>query len=238
MTAVGASAPEVGWVTFGTLKADSPRTAAALVESITREVTAWVRHTPGFVSARTHLSVDGTTVVNRGQWESETLYREFFQENPAAAVLRSLADHPGVLEATVFAGTEAPGLQGPEAGAEPGMVAVATRHLAGGDSAAALMELLADSGEWKRSFPGFISATPHFSKDGTAFVNYPMWVSEVAYRSWMADPRIGEGQAEIARLEVAPPQYLVCTVASHIDASPAGSTDTAETADTANRTTS
>ncbi|MFD3330421.1 putative quinol monooxygenase [Streptomyces sp. NPDC058701] len=216
------SRPEAGFVTFGVLRVDAPETAVALTETLTGEVEGWVRHTPGFISSRVHLSADRLTVVNRGEWTSEAAYRTSFQENPAGGVLHALGSRPGVLAATVFSGTPAPGVRGPEAEAaeRPGVVVVATRHLDGHPAARRVLDLLAGSGEWKRDFPGFISATPYIDRDGTTFVNYPMWVSELAYQAWMADPRISEGQEELARLEVAPPEYVLCTVAAQVDAAP------------------
>ncbi|MEV6655081.1 antibiotic biosynthesis monooxygenase [Streptomyces sp. NPDC051219] len=211
-------ASEVGFVTFGVLRVDGAETAAALVETVTEEVKKWVRHAPGFISSRVHVSTDGTTVVNRGEWTNEEAYRTSFQESPSGGVLHALGTRAGVLAATVFSGTPATPLEGPEAKAQPGVVVVATRHLGGPSAADAVLELLAGSGEWKRRFPGFISATPYVSREGTTFVNYPMWVNEVAYQAWMADPRISEGQEELARLEVAPPEYLLCTVAVQVDA--------------------
>ncbi|MDR3081387.1 MAG: antibiotic biosynthesis monooxygenase [Streptomyces sp.] len=213
------AAPRVGFVTFGVLRVDGPETAASLVKILTGEVGSWVRYTEGFVSSRVHVSADGTTVINRGEWTSEAAYRTSFGTNPAGGVLHALGTRPGVLAATVFSGAPADGaIEGPEAGAQPGVVVVATRHLDGHDGAHQLLDLLAGSGEWKRDFPGFISVTPYLSEDGTEFVNYPMWVSEVAYQNWMADPRISEGQETLARLEVAPPEYVLCTVAAQIDA--------------------
>jgi hypothetical protein len=148
--------------------------------------------------------LDGGAVVIRAVWPDEASHR----------ATSGLAGRRGVLSTTTFGGTAAPGLHGPAAGRAPGIVAVATRHFAGRDSADAVLRLLGESGDWKRGFPGFISATPYLSHDGRTFVNYPMWVDEAAYRAWMADPRIAEGQQEIARLEVAPPEYLVCRVAA------------------------
>ncbi|MCF2436243.1 antibiotic biosynthesis monooxygenase [Streptomyces thinghirensis] len=136
-----------------------------------------------------HVSTDGTTVINRGEWTDEEAYRTSFRENPSGGVLHALGTRPGVLAATVFSGAPAAApLEGPEPDAQPGVVGVATRHLGGPASAGAVLDLLAKSGEWKRHHPGFISATPYVDKEGATFVNYPMWVNEVAYQAWMADP--------------------------------------------------
>ncbi|MEO3972644.1 antibiotic biosynthesis monooxygenase [Streptomyces sp. CAU 1734] len=212
--------PETGFVTFGVLRTEGPEAAAEVITVLTAEVREWVRYTPGFISSRVHISADGATVINRGEWTSEAAYRTSFRENPAGAVLHGLGSRPGVIGASVFSGVPAEGFTGPEASAEPGVVMVATRHLDGHESARALLELLSRSGQWKREFPGFISVTPYLGRDGTTFVSYPMWVNEAAYRSWTEDPRISEGQQEVARLEVAPPEYVLCTVAAQVDAAP------------------
>jgi quinol monooxygenase YgiN len=95
---------------------------------------------------------------------------------------------------------------------------VATRHLADQESADAALKLLNATADWKRRFPGFISAIPYVSTDGTIFVNYPTWVDEPAYRAWMADPKIAEGQAEVAQLDVSSPEFLTCRVTADIGA--------------------
>lgn len=208
-----------GFVTFGVLRADRPETADALVGLLTGEVTRWVRHTEGFVSSRVHVGTDGTTVVNRGEWTGEEAYRTSFEGNPEGAVLRSLGTRRGVLAASVFRGRPAaPPLEGPAVNARPGVAVVATRHLGDRASARTVLEMLADSGAWKRHHPGFVSAAPCVDEGGTTLVNYPTWVDETSYREWMADPRISEGQEELARLEVAPPEYLLCRVAAQVDA--------------------
>jgi quinol monooxygenase YgiN len=208
---------EPHFVTFGVLRTDGPETAGALVETLVRETREWVRHCAGFRSARVHVGTDGTTVVNRGEWSGASAYRTSFESHERAAVLQGLAGHPGVRAASVFRGSPAPGIDGPETAARPGIAVVAVRHLRDAAATAAVLGLLAESGAWKRTFPGFVSATPYVSEDGTTYINYPMWVSEEAYRSWMADPRIAEGQEEIARLEAAPPEYILCTVAAQTD---------------------
>jgi quinol monooxygenase YgiN len=194
---------------------DGAATAGALVEVITREVGAWVSTAPGFLLSSTHVGFDGSTVVHHTRWSDDAGYRGSFLDAPDAGVLRGLGRRPGVLASSTFTGATAGGIDGPEAGRPPGVVAVATRHLTGPGPARAVVDLLHRTGEWKRDFPGFVSAAAYLSLDSRTFVNYPMWVDRSAYDAWMADPRIAEGQAEIARLEAAPPEYLVGTVAAH-----------------------
>ncbi|MGW0331542.1 putative quinol monooxygenase [Streptomyces sp. NPDC003011] len=203
---------------FDVLRVDGPATADALAGLIAREVDAWVSRAPGFVLSRVHIALDGRAVVHHTRWSDEARYRTSYPGHPDAGALRGLQRRPGVVSATMFRGTPARGITGPAAGRAPGIVAVATRHFAGPRQAGAVVDLLHRTGEWKREFHGFISATPYLDPEGRTFVNYPMWTDRSAYDAWMADPRIAEGQSEIARLETAPPEYLVCTVASEATA--------------------
>ncbi|MFD9322378.1 antibiotic biosynthesis monooxygenase family protein [Streptomyces sp. NPDC060053] len=205
--------PEAGLVTFDVLVADGAETVPALVARITDDTTLRLRHSPGFLSSRVHVSADGRSVITRSLWRSEQDHREALRTAEPADGRRSPAP-----TTTAFRGRPAPAISGPALGRPPEVVAVATRHLRHPDCFPLLMDLLEDSAEWKRHHRGFISATPHLGLDGTTFVNYPMWADEDSYRAWMADPRISEGQEEIARLEAAEPEYLLCTVAAHIDA--------------------
>ncbi|WP_093798122.1 antibiotic biosynthesis monooxygenase [Streptomyces sp. Wb2n-11] len=211
-------APEAGFVTFDVLAAERPETADELVDAITAESTARTRHSPGFISSRVHVSTDRRTVVHRGQWRGAADHRAALADGRTPDVLTALSNRPDVRAVTAFRGAPAPGIDGPRLGARPEYVAVATRHLHGRESFDTLMGLLARSGEWKRRHRGFISTTPHISPDGRTFVNYVMWADESSYHAWMADPRISEGQEEIARLEEAPPAYVLCTVAADIEA--------------------
>ncbi|WP_051858587.1 antibiotic biosynthesis monooxygenase family protein [Streptomyces cellulosae] len=216
MTEVPAHEP--GFVTFDTLTAEQPETADALVDAIVAEAAGRLRHSPGFLSSRVHVSPDRRTVVHRALWRGAADHHAAFPDGGDAGVSTALTNRPGVRTATAFRGSPAPGINGPQFGRQPGWVAVATRHLRDRDSFDALTGLLASSGEWKRHHRGFISATPHISRDGLTFVNYAMWEDADSYRAWMADPRISEGQEEIARLESAPPEYVLCTVAADIEA--------------------
>ncbi|MFL6119155.1 antibiotic biosynthesis monooxygenase [Actinophytocola sp.] len=189
-----------GFVTFHTARTDD---AEVVVAALRRHAHTTLRAAPGFVSARIHVSTDGGTVVQRTEWQD----RE--------STVDAWPDVPGPT-ASVFEGTPAPGLEGPAAGREPGVVVVATRYLAGPESAAAVLELLAGSGRWKRDFPGFISATPYLSADGRTFVNYPTWVDESSFRAWTEDPNINGAREEVTRHELRPPDILVCHVVETI----------------------
>jgi quinol monooxygenase YgiN len=210
---------EAGFVTFGILRTAHRETAAMLVNGMTSEAHENQRHVAGFVSSRVHVSLDGTTVVSRGRWASEADYRSYARAG-SGGELCGFSNRPGVLAVTLFRGIPAPGIEGPAAAEKPGIVAVATRHIGGPESAHAVVDLLRRTGEWKRYFLGFISATPYISQDGRTYVNYPQWVSEAAYHAYMADPRIVDGQAEIARYEVAPPEFVLCRPVENIVATP------------------
>jgi quinol monooxygenase YgiN len=222
MSSVSTLRQKAGFVTFGVLRAAHRATATMLVDGMTSEAHENQRHVAGFVSSRIHLSLDGTTVVNRGRWASEADYRSYVRTASSGSELYGFSNRPGVLAATLFRGTPAPGIEGPAAAEKPGIMAVATRHIGGPESARAVVDLLRRTGEWKRYFPGFISATPYISQDGRTYVNYPQWVSEAAYHAYLADPRIADGQAEIARYEVAPPEFVLCRLVTNIEATSFG----------------
>lgn len=218
MTSANIFSRTMGFGTFDALRVDRPATATELVGLLVKEVYAGFRHTPGFVSSRIHMSLDGTTVVSHGRWTSDADYRNSLEASPGGGALRTLSSQPGVLSATAFGGAAAGSIEGPVTTEPPGIVAVATRHVAGHESARAVGELLLQSGEWKRHTRGFIAATAYISPDGMTYVTYPQWIDEPAYHTYMADPRIAEVQEEIARLEVAPPEFLLCRMVAHIKA--------------------
>lgn len=206
--------PIEGFCTFGTLRTDSPERARSLVDSIGEEVRKSIGHTSGLIAARLHVSLDGTTVVNRVQWESELAWRRSLPEDPESE--HCLRNAPGVVSAEFFGGVRGTAIQGPAFGEAPEIAVIATRHLSGHEAAQKVADLLVQTGTWKQHSAGFISATPYVSLDGRTYVNYPQWTSREAYESYMADPRLALVQEEIARFEVAPPQFVLCRVFTHI----------------------
>ncbi|MFF7255028.1 methyltransferase domain-containing protein [Streptomyces microflavus] len=218
MTATTAAGRAVGHVTFEEVKASRPGVAEELTTLIAAEFRARVRHLAGFVSARIHLSLDGTSVVSRVEWSSEEHSRAALRDG--GATLHALPERPGVVSVTTFAGEPAPGIQGPAAAGPVGVVAVAKRHVGERRDAETLARLLHASGGWKSEHPGFISATPYVSLDGATYLNYPQWVSEESFHSYMDDPRNAAGQDAIAVLETEPPEILLCALVTHIDAAP------------------
>ncbi|MFY1681794.1 antibiotic biosynthesis monooxygenase [Micromonospora sp. WMMD730] len=181
------------------------RVAAALAGAVDARA-------PGFLLSRVHLTLDGATLVHHTRWSDERDYRRWRSDGDAAGRPEDPHRDPAVGAVVTVTGAAAGGIRGPAVGQRPGMVAVAIRHFAGPEPAAAVLRLLHRSGRWKSDHPGFIAADVCLSADGRTFVNYPAWTGRRAYEAWMADPRIGAGQAEVARFESAPPQYLVCTV--------------------------
>ncbi|MFK0173383.1 antibiotic biosynthesis monooxygenase [Streptomyces sp. NPDC090306] len=186
-------------------------TAVAAADRVVEEMRAAAGRRAGFRTARVHVAPDGPVVIVRSVWDDEAAHLGHREAAPLAAV----ADGR---EALVCGGSPAPGIVGPAAAAEPGIVAVAIRYLGGQRSAREVLRLLRLSGEWKRAFPGFVRADPCLSADGRLFVNYAQWVDAEAHRAWMADPRIGEGQHEIAAHETAAPRYFLGRTVARVDA--------------------
>jgi heme-degrading monooxygenase HmoA len=180
---------------------DSAAEVPGIVAALAADVDTRMRHAPGLLLSRLHASLDGAVAVHHTRWATEPDYRH-----------GRGAGHPGGEAAVTLTGTVAGVIRGPSAGRPPGVVAIAIRHFSGPDPAAVVLGLLHRSAGWKQRHPGFIGAEVTLSADSRTFVNYPAWADRGAYDAWMADPRIATGQAEIARLESAPPRYLVCTV--------------------------
>ncbi|MEU3554301.1 antibiotic biosynthesis monooxygenase [Streptomyces fragilis] len=209
---------KAGFAAFHVFGVRRPAAAGRLGAVLAEAVAERLPRRPGFVSARVHRTTDDTRVVTRILWRDRKDHAAAVEDGVLPAALREGGRGPGNRPVVEFLGTPVPGITGPQEGEPPGVVAVATRHLRDGASFHSLMGLLERSEEWKRHHPGFIRATPYRGLDGVTFVNYPEWADEESYRAWMADPRLPRGQEEIARLEAARPEYLLCTVTAHIDA--------------------
>jgi C-6 monooxygenase len=96
---------EVGFVALVTIDVDGPATQRALIDMLARDVEAWVRKCPGFLSANYHVSIDGTRVVNYAEWESEESYRRSFDLNPSKTAMRTaIQELPGVLDGPKMTG--------------------------------------------------------------------------------------------------------------------------------------
>jgi Antibiotic biosynthesis monooxygenase len=215
MTPTGSSHPDERWGTFQIFRTDAA-SAEAVAEAVTLQLRSSFGDLPGLLAVQVQIELGGAAVVCRGQWAGPP--SSATAQSPAAQALGQLAELPGVQTVTRLSGIPAEGLEGPAAGRPAGIAVVAIRHLAGQESAAQALKLLGASGEWKKTFPGFISATPYFSEDGTIFVNYPTWVDEPAYRAWMADPRIASAKAGVAELDTSSPEFLTCRVTADISA--------------------
>ena len=199
---------------FWVLSAADSATAQVLVAQLDDEM-LWLREAAGFRSARLHLGVDGRTVVLRHGWRGAADHAAF-RDGHFAQRLRGVAGRAGVRAPRCYGGELVARIEGPDAGGVPGVVVLAVRHVGGRRNALALAELLRRSGDWKREFPGFISADAAVSPDHTTFVNYPQWTDVGAFDAYMADPRNAAGQPGIARLEVAAPDIVRCTVVAEL----------------------
>ncbi len=63
-----------------------PAQQQALIDAIISEGDRWIKHRSGFLSASLHKSLDGTKVVNYGQWRSQADWQAF-TEDPQSAGL-------------------------------------------------------------------------------------------------------------------------------------------------------
>ena len=72
-----------------------PEQQQALIDAIVGEVDRWVKHSPGFISASYHKSLDGTKVVNYAQWQSQGDWQAFTQ-NPQGKVLGEKIKQVGI----------------------------------------------------------------------------------------------------------------------------------------------
>lgn len=154
----------------------------------------------GLVSVRVHREIGGGAVVTRIEWADEAAANRAVLPEALAAGIR-------------FRGHADVGITGPAVDTPPGLIAVAVRHVSSREGAMALAGLLRETGEWKGNSPGFISATPYIGADGRSYVNYPQWTDRAAFEAYMADGRIPAGQEAVARFEVAPPEFTLCTLA-------------------------
>ncbi|MFG2295000.1 antibiotic biosynthesis monooxygenase family protein [Streptomyces sp. NPDC048603] len=88
---------------------DGPDTQRELVDAFVPLLERWVAWYPGYVSARFHVSTDGTRVHNVVTWESEADYRNFVDtsdtEGRLAAIEAAVTGLSGTAE---FAGAGVP----------------------------------------------------------------------------------------------------------------------------------
>ncbi|OEV04954.1 antibiotic biosynthesis monooxygenase family protein [Streptomyces oceani] len=81
---------------------DGPETQTELVRAFAEIQEQWVNFHPGYLSARFHVSTDGTRVYNIVRWESEADYRRFVETSDTdgrmAAIERALAGLSGTAE--------------------------------------------------------------------------------------------------------------------------------------------
>jgi len=211
--------PPATFVVFDSVSVRDASTSGWVVHRMESDTASAYRGASGFIGDRLHLSADGHTVVRRVEWTGEADYQLALARHVSRGTPADMSGAPEIRGEGTFRGWTAPGLRGPDPGAPAGVVIVATRHLRDPKSCTALIELMAGGGEWKQRFPGFVSATPHLGTDGRTFITYSAWVDDAAYKAWIADPRVTSGQEAIARLEVAPPEYQLCTIVPTVSSS-------------------
>ena len=99
MNGTPATGIEPGFVIILEYTVEGPEQQRQLVEGLAALGKRWVRFHPGFLSARFHISTDGTRVVNFVNWASEEDYRNFLAnsdtEGRIAAIEEVLANVSG-----------------------------------------------------------------------------------------------------------------------------------------------
>ncbi|MBZ3906418.1 hypothetical protein [Streptomyces griseiscabiei] len=205
-----ADAAREGFRTFLVLRTDGTGVAQEAVRALV-EQTSDPSRPDGFLSSRIHLGLDGDVVVHSVAWRDETSARDGYPARVEEALLDRLG-RKALLRTDLVGGTPEPGVRGPSANSPPGLVCVAVRHVADRAAAEAMADLLRRSGDWKKDFPGFVSATPYIGTDGRTYVNYPQWTDRGAFDAYMSDRRNVDGQQGISALEVAPPDLFLCTL--------------------------
>ncbi|MBP2404095.1 Antibiotic biosynthesis monooxygenase [Streptomyces netropsis] len=81
---------------------DGPATQSELVSAFAKIQEQWVSFYPGYLSARFHVSTDGTRVYTVVHWATEADYRNFIEtsdmEGRMAAIEKALAGLSGKAE--------------------------------------------------------------------------------------------------------------------------------------------
>ena len=204
--------PRATFVVFDSVTVRDSTTSGWVSHRMESDSASAYRGESGFLGDRLHVSANGHTVIRRMEWAGEADYQLAVARHASRGSPPDMRGAPEIAGEVTFRGWTAASLRGPDLAATPGVVVVATRHLRDPESCVSLLGLMAQSGEWKQRFPGFVAAIPHLGTDGRTFITYSAWVDDAAYRAWISDPRISSGQEAIARLEVAPPEYLLCGI--------------------------
>jgi quinol monooxygenase YgiN len=80
--------PGSGYITTMNTYTVAPERVEEVLEYLVRSATETVRYVPGFVSMNFHVSLDGTQIVNYGQWKSREAMAAA-RENPQIVALMS-----------------------------------------------------------------------------------------------------------------------------------------------------
>ena len=78
--------PSAGHITTINTYTVAPERAEEVLKYLVQSAEETVRHVPGFLSFNFHLSLDGTRIVNYGQWESREAVMAA-RENPEIVAL-------------------------------------------------------------------------------------------------------------------------------------------------------
>ncbi|MFD3534268.1 antibiotic biosynthesis monooxygenase [Streptomyces sp. NPDC058664] len=200
--------PGVGAVLASTWRVGTPERQRAAVEAIRK---AWEsREWPdlGLLSYTVYAGTDGDTLLHYSQWTAEQAYEDFVRTYRDDRNAEIDAAVPGI-ERVVLHRYAPPYrsavLDGPSAGALPGVLAVVEVDFDGPDAErqrvwvdAVFTALDDDAG--KRPAHGGIGAHFHLSTDGTRVLNVAEWESERAHAEWLAeDAPTGESWARVRR---------------------------------------
>ncbi|MFC7446622.1 antibiotic biosynthesis monooxygenase family protein [Rhodococcus daqingensis] len=79
---------------------DGPRTQTELVDAFAELQDRWVSFYPGYVSARFHVSTDGSRVYNIVHWASEADYRNFIETSDTEGRVSDIAAALGGITGT------------------------------------------------------------------------------------------------------------------------------------------
>lgn len=209
--------PEPGIFVFDSIKVAGGGGAVELVDAFKETVEREYREAPGFLGARVHLSVAEDTIVTRVRWEREQDLKAYSAAVAARGnTFTECLAKAAITDRTAFAGTQVPGFTGPDADKEAGYSVVATRPVQDRETAMKIHDVLIRTGEWKHTIPGFVSATPYVSLDGTEFLNNPAWVDEDAFHVYMNHPSIPGGLADAKDHALAEPCVISCRYSQDI----------------------
>jgi quinol monooxygenase YgiN len=159
---------------------------AEFVDGWSHWVNAFLRKQPGFVAAALHVSLDGSRVVNYGQWQSRAAYDTVCASPqwPASWQWASTTD-ARFYEVAFRFGRLAPIQPGSNIATLINPLTVPPEH-----QHVLMHHLTQKIDPILRQLPGYISTNLHRSLDGTQVLNYAQWASPEAYQAAMKAPAL------------------------------------------------